>query len=214
MSPRSADPAVRTALIDAAARILAADGPGALSTRRLAAEVGASTMAVYTHFGSMDQVRHAVRAEGFARLDAVLDRVRRTDDPVADLTSDALAYLDAGLADPEMYRAMFVDRPPSSDADPGAGLFHRLVASVRRCIDAGRFGPADDPLPLGWAAEIWTMQHGMVVLAFGEVLPTDQIRFVLTDMTYRLAVGFGDEPTAARRSVEKPGSRRRRTAKR
>ncbi|GAA4219555.1 TetR/AcrR family transcriptional regulator [Actinocatenispora rupis] len=194
---------MRTALIDAAARILATDGPRALSTRRLAAEVGASTMAVYTHFGSMDQVRHAVRTEGFARLDAALDRIPRTDDPVADLTADALVYLDAGLADPEMYRAMFVDRPPPADTDPGSGLFQRLVASVRRCIDAGRFDAADDPLPLGWAAEIWTMQHGMVVLALGDVLPTDQIRFLLADMTYRLAVGFGDDPTAAHRSVRK-----------
>ena len=78
MSPRSADPAIRTALLDAAARILAADGPSALSTRRLATEVGASTMAVYTHFGSMDQVRQAVRQDGFARLAAELDAVDRT----------------------------------------------------------------------------------------------------------------------------------------
>ncbi|BCJ37390.1 TetR family transcriptional regulator [Actinocatenispora thailandica] len=201
MSPRSADPAVRAALLDAAARILATDGPGALSTRRLAAEVGASTMAVYTHFGSMDQVRQAVRRDGFARLGADLDALGRTDDPLADLTAGALTYLDFGLARPELYRAMFVDRPPAGTEDPGNDLFQRLLGTVRRCIDAGRFEAAADPLPVGWAAELWTMQHGMVVLALGEVVPAAQIRFLLTDMTYRLAVGFGDSPAAARRST-------------
>jgi AcrR family transcriptional regulator len=205
VSPRSADPAIRTALIDAAARILAADGPGALSTRRLAAEVGASTMAVYTHFGSMDQVRQAVRRDGFARLGAELDALGRTDDPVADLTADALAYLDFGLRSPELYRAMFVDRPPAGAEDPGAAQFQRLLGTVRRCIDAGRFDAVDDPLPPVWAAELWTMQHGMVVLALGEVVPGAQIRFLLADMAYRLAVGFGDDPAAARRSTGAAG---------
>lgn len=204
MSPRSADPAIRTALIDAAARILATDGPSALSTRRLAAQVGASTMAVYTHFGSMDQVRQAVRQDGFARLGAELDALAHTDDPVTDLTADALGYLDFGLANPELYRAMFVDRPPEGVEDPGNEEFQRLLGTVRRCIDAGRFEAVDDPLPLGWAAELWTMQHGMVVLALGEVVPAAQIRFLVADMTYRLAVGFGDDPTAARRSTAAP----------
>ncbi|WP_345044424.1 TetR family transcriptional regulator [Streptomyces sannanensis] len=42
---------VRRALLDAAARVLAEQGPA--SARRLVKEAGASTMAVHTHFGSM-----------------------------------------------------------------------------------------------------------------------------------------------------------------
>ncbi|WP_238598152.1 TetR/AcrR family transcriptional regulator [Saccharothrix sp. ALI-22-I] len=49
VSPRRSDPRARTALIDIAARLLAAEGPQALSTRRIAADAGSSTMAVYTH---------------------------------------------------------------------------------------------------------------------------------------------------------------------
>ena len=33
------------------------------------------------------------------------------------------------------------------------------------------------------------------------LLPAEQIRFLLADMTYRLAVGYGDTPAAAGRSV-------------
>ena len=136
VSPRPADPAIRAALIEAGARILAVDGPGALSTRRLATETGTSTMAVYTYFGSMDGLRRAIRAEGFARL-------------------------------------------------------------------AGRFDSADPSLAVPWAGEIWTMRHGMVTLALTGLLPTQQIRFLLADMTYRLVVGYGDTPSVARHSVEK-----------
>ncbi|MEU4325462.1 hypothetical protein [Nonomuraea dietziae] len=44
-----------------------------MTARRLAGEAGTSTMAVYTYFGGMEEVRGAVRQEGFARLAADLD---------------------------------------------------------------------------------------------------------------------------------------------
>lgn len=53
------------------------------------------------------------------------------------------------------------------------------------------------------AAEFWTTRHGTVTLALTGLLPERQIRFLLSDMTYRLAVGCGDDPAAARRSVER-----------
>jgi AcrR family transcriptional regulator len=201
VSPRPADPAVRAALIEAAARILATDGPGALSTRRLAADAGTSTMAVYTYFGSMDRLRRAIRAEGFARLASELDARPRTGDPVADLAAGGLTYLTSGLASPELYRAMFSDRPPVGDDDAGAGIFQRLTGEVTQCVTAGRFHPADPSMTQAWAGEIWTMRHGMVTLALTGLLPVQQVRFLLTDMTYRLAVGYGDAPSAAHRSV-------------
>lgn len=158
-------------------------------------------MAVYTHFGSMDEVRRAIRRAGFARLAADLNATARTEDPVADRAAAGLTYFANGLANPELYRAMFVDRPPDQDENAGEPAFQRLVAAVRRCIDAGRFHPVEPEMSLGWAAELWTMQHGMVTLALTGLLPANQIRFLLTDMTYRLCVGYGDDPTSAQRSV-------------
>ncbi len=202
MSPRPADPAIRAALIEAGARILAVDGPGALSTRRLATETGTSTMAVYTYFGSMDELRRAIRAEGFARLAGTLNALPRTQDAVADLAAGGLTYLTSGLGSPPLYRAMFNDRPPAGDDDAGAEVFQRVVDDVTRCMTAGRFDSADPSLAVPWAGEIWTMRHGMVTLALTGLLPTQQLRFLLGDMTYRLAVGYGDTPSAARHSVE------------
>jgi AcrR family transcriptional regulator len=202
VSPRPADPAIRAALIEAGARILAVDGPSALSTRRLAAETGASTMAVYTYFGSMDELRRAIRAEGFTRLADMLEALPRTQDAVADLAAGGLSYLTSGLASPALYRAMFSDRPPAGDDDAGTEVFQRVVDDVTRCMAAGRFDSAEPSMTVPWAGEIWTMRHGLVTLALTGLLPAQQIQFLLADMTYRLAVGYGDQPSAARHSVQ------------
>ena len=84
----------------------------------------------------------------------------------------------------------------------GAGIFQRLVGAVTRCITAGRFHLADPALATAWAGEVWTMRHGTVTLAVTGILPLKQVRFLLTDMTYRLAIGYGDAPSAARRPVD------------
>jgi hypothetical protein len=98
---------------------------------------------------------------------------------------------------------MFTDRPPAGDDDAGAGTFQRLTDDVTRCIADGRFDAADPSMARAWAGEMWVMRHGMVTLALTDLLPLQQVRFLLTDMTYRLAVGYGDTPSVADRSVTK-----------
>ncbi|RSM62015.1 TetR/AcrR family transcriptional regulator [Actinoplanes sp. ATCC 53533] len=188
-------------LVEAAARVLAEEGPAALTSRRLAAEVGSSTMAVFSRFQNMAEVRRAVREEGFARLDARLDTLPTMDDPVANLVATGVMYFAAGVANPHLYRAMFLDRPPQDD-DLGAGTYQRLVALVRRCVIAGRFPAAQESLVSVWAAQLWSMRHGMVIMSVAELLPNEQARFVLDDMTLRLLIGYGDDPDQARRSIE------------
>jgi len=202
MSPRSADPTVRPALLDAAARLLAHEGPAALTTRRLATEAGTSTMAVYTRFGSMDEVRRAVRQEGFARLSARLDKLPSTEDPVADLVAAGTTYFVSGLAEPHLYRAMFLDRPLEGD-EAGGDVFQRLVAAVRRCVEAGRFEAVEPSMLQVWAAQLWSMRHGMVTLVVTGLLAETDARFVLDDLTLRLLVGYGDEPARAGPSLER-----------
>lgn len=201
MSPRTADPAVRPALIEAAARLLAEGGPAALSTRRLATEVGTSTMRIYTHFGSMTDLHAAVRREGFDRLAGALRAQADTGDPVTDLAAAALTYLRAALAAPELYRAMFNHRPPPGD-DAGTDIFALLTDRVSRCLEAGRFPDADPARAAVWAGELWTALHGTVTLALSGILPAGQPGLLLADMIFRLAVGFGDGQVAARRSIE------------
>ncbi len=196
-----ADPAVRTALIEAAARLLAEEGPTALSTRRLATEVGTSTMAIYTHFGSMSELHAAVRREGFARLAAAMEQSTGADDPVAKLADGCAAYLRAAVGEPELYWAMFNHRPPTED-DAGGEVFAKLRQGVDDCVEAGRFS---DPGPDGsflWAGEIWAALHGLIVLTLARTVTDQTVRFMLADLLLRLCVGFGDDAAGARRSID------------
>ena len=91
MNPRTANPHIREALVETAARLLSEGGPELLTLRRLTQEVGTSTMAVYTHFGSMDDLRFEVAREGFKRLRRRLAAVDHSADPVVDMARPGLA---------------------------------------------------------------------------------------------------------------------------
>lgn len=205
--PRTADPGVRERLLTVAARLLATEGRQALTTRRLAAESGTSTMAVYTQFGSMDRLQHEVRRGGFTQLCHELDTLPRSDDPVADLAAAAGRYVEVGARDRHLYRAMFVDRAPG-EADEGSEVFERLLATVERCVAAHRFGPAEPTLARAWTAQVWMACHGMLTFAETGLLPDAATRFLVTDMVYRLAVGYGDRPDSAKASIAEGMARR------
>ncbi|MCE5287792.1 MAG: TetR/AcrR family transcriptional regulator [Nocardiaceae bacterium] len=160
------DESVRERVIDVAARLLDEEGAGALSTRRLAKELGVSTMAVYTHFGSMGEVFKAVAEEAFARFADALDAVPLTDDPFADLAHQAAAYRAFANSNAHLYAVMFGGpfgkwHVEASDISNAAPTFQVLVDAVTRVIDAGIFRPAD---PIEVAYQLWTTLHGFVQL--------------------------------------------------
>ncbi|WP_033290599.1 TetR/AcrR family transcriptional regulator [Amycolatopsis jejuensis] len=200
---------VRAQLVTAAIRLLAEGGPDALQARKLAAEVGASTMAVYTHFGGMAALTDAVAQEGFRRLSACIDRIERTADPVADLLSMALAYRESAAAHPELFSLMFrhvgaqkgsvADAIRSEDRSEAAAAFRMVLAATERAVAAGRItGDA-----LSAAAQVWSAVHGFVTLELnGHFGPGDHaVADVLTPLAITLVVGLGDSPAAARASA-------------
>jgi AcrR family transcriptional regulator len=206
MTPRSASDVVRSALIDAAARVISRQGAAALTLRGVAADVGTSTMAVYTHFGGMDELRRAVRVEAFTGLARQLDDVSSSRDPVADLAAMGWAYYHYAVENPHLYRTMFMEAP-IDDVDMTVGLdtFTRLVQGVQRCIDAGRFHDDDDAFRC--AAQLWALTHGIVALRLAALLDHDQAVRCLADAGGNLFVGLGDTRTRVNRSV-KSGRRR------
>lgn len=171
-------------LVVAAAQLLATDGPRGLTARSLARTVGTSTMAVYTHFGSMPAVVHAVIAEAFSRLDEhlarhldALDGADAPDgadgDPLRELRAIGLAYHDNALANPHLYRVMF-----GGPAALGTELTEEDLAQARsslrtvadaaaRARDAGHLVDLDK-----WelARRIWAAGHGAVLLELGGYL--------------------------------------------
>jgi AcrR family transcriptional regulator len=187
----------RTRLLDAAARMLVAQEP--LSLRRLAAEVGTSTMSVYTHFGGIDELMREVRREGFGRLADHLATVPTTRDPVADLAALGWAYCLNAVENPHLYRAMFFETTADMrEAAAAATTFIPVVHAVERAIAAGRLR-----LDEAWdaAVELWALAHGAVSLALGGMLTADDLLRHLEHGIGACLVGFGDEATNTARSL-------------
>ncbi|MGH3737488.1 MAG: WHG domain-containing protein [Micromonosporaceae bacterium] len=201
----------REQLVDAGIRLLEEAGAEALRARTLAAEIGASTMAVYTHFGGMPGLLDAIRQEAFVRFARQLREVPRTDDPVTDLFALGLAYREYAMANPQRYRLMFgvtapgtgprIDHDLTAKALPTGRAdvdttFGQLVEAVRRCVAAGRLDDTDE---VAVAGQIWSMAHGYVLLeiagAFGE--EGQGLYGILGPLAVNLLVGLGDDREAA-----------------
>src|SRR3954470_11011463 len=112
MSPKPRANDVKERLVEAAIRLLAEGGPEALQARKLAAEVGVSTMAVYTHFGGMGAPVDEVARAGVVSLIAPLGGVGESDAPVADIFSLARAYRQAVAEQPQLFAVTFGQSAP------------------------------------------------------------------------------------------------------
>jgi AcrR family transcriptional regulator len=145
-------------------RLLEAQGPDALTMRRIAAEVGCSTSVLYTMFGGKSGVRGPV-AEGFERLRQAMERVE-AGDPLQRLSALGQAYRANALANRAYYGVMF-QRPipgfqPSAQAYADSLRPLRILErAVADCVRAGVFRPAD---PAHVAGVLWAAAHGAVSL--------------------------------------------------
>jgi AcrR family transcriptional regulator len=204
----------RAALLDVAHGLLERDGPEALQARRLAAEIGASTQAIYTLFGGMPGLFEALVADGFARFGQHVAAVTETDDPVADHFSKGIAYCEWGLRHPQLYRLMFGLSGGSLRLHSGlemslAGSFANfpegqaamavLIRSLERVKAAGRIRPVETVVAAG---QFLSATHGWVLLAIaGAFSVAEEGRDVLGQLGVNLMVGLGDERAAAEDSL-------------
>lgn len=195
--PRAADPAVRTALVEAAAGMLA--HRAVVTARSLAAATGSSTTALYTHFGGMPGLWRAVRQEGFTRLGRRLARVPRTEDPVRDLAALGASYVASARTDPDLYRAMFDAAADLEDPAAADAVFMSLVECAGRARQAGRFRPESDPLAV--ATRFWAAGHGLTTLVLTGVLPGEAVAEHGPELGIGVFVAAGDELDRCRASV-------------
>lgn len=208
---------IRESLIEESLQVLEESGPEALSARMLAKRIGASTMAVYTHFDGMPGLYEALVRESFVRFGDHLRRRPDTDDPVADLLASGLAYREYALTYPQRYRLMFgitspsialpIGRDVTVDGNPAAlseinSVYAQIPVFVRRCMDIGAIDEGD---PVAVAAQIWTMMHGYVLAEIIGVFGTDGagVAWVLAPHITNLLVGLGGDRDRIQQSFQR-----------
>lgn len=199
--PREHSADTQAGLLKAARRILAEEGPNALGLRTLAIEVETTTRAVYSLFGSKENLIRALYVSGFAELVERLGAVPTTEDPRADLLASCTAYRAHALADPAQYRLMCEQlvpefEPTSADREQAFRALVDLAGRIDACRAAGGIGTvlagersADDghlrmpPLPVDPELDLltrqwWAVLHGLTALEIRGFLgaPTDADR--------------------------------------
>ncbi|MET0146486.1 MAG: TetR/AcrR family transcriptional regulator [Ilumatobacteraceae bacterium] len=161
----------RQALLAAAHDLLATEGPGALTVRRIAAAAGMSTMNVYSRFGGKDGVVEELFLDGFRRLGAAMEDSPSTDDALEDIRQCGRCYRQFARENATYYSLMFDRVVPDFRPSPAArstaiGALGRVADRVSRAMDSGLLRDGD---AFNVAAALWACQHGIASLeAHGE----------------------------------------------
>lgn len=141
--------ALRSAILEAAAQLLADRGIEHMSVRAIAGRVGASTKVIYSHFGGKPGIIEALYREGFDRLSGVIREASMLDGTVQErLMSIADAYRAFAVESPALYELMFGPRvrellPTPHDRDPVMAASGVIADLLRSGQDEGTIKTGD-----------------------------------------------------------------------
>jgi AcrR family transcriptional regulator len=163
------DDVLRGRLLDCAAALVFDRGVDALNLRRLAADVGTSTSAVYSLFGNKAGLMDSLYLEAAGRFGERLATVHPTDDPLVDIVRLGMAYRDYALGAPHLYAIMFARHDDESEVHlQGARTIEPLVDAVVRGQSAGLLKTVP---PERIALSCWGVAHGLVSLELVGTVP-------------------------------------------
>lgn len=158
---------LRRALIDAARRLLEAEGPSALSLRAVAREAGVSPAAPYHHFKDKGELLDAVAHEGWDKLDQALAKAKTaalssSRDPMSEL---GVAYVCFARENPALYRVMYDTSRDKEELPVGQNEEDSAFCKVRdTMVEAGADPEAAVDLELATIAA-WCAAHGLAEMA-------------------------------------------------
>ncbi len=165
--------AVRERILSAARELFIAHGYDAVSLRKIAASIGYTAPALYTHFPDKSALMLALCQQDFATFAAVFARLNKVVDPIVRIRRGGEAYLRFAMEHPNHYRLMFMTPvpigvepdaeclPPQDDPDLDSYAF--LHSAVQEAMDLGRFRPEYKDAQL-LTQIIWATLHGVVSL--------------------------------------------------
>lgn len=180
--------ATRRRMVEAATRVLEAEGREACSLRRVAAEAGMSRSTPYTYFTDKEALLDAVRAAALQLLTGQCEAaVAAAGDLSGRVRALGQAYLDFAFAHAALYDLVYESYAVGSE--------HAEAAARYRAVSSG-------PLQEAWAAGLstlpperlasvlWAATHGLVALRRAGKVDDAGFETVLEDLRSVLAFGF------------------------
>lgn len=160
---------LKNALIKAGVEILAKEGVGGLSLRKVAQRAGVSHSAPYAHFPDKQSLIAAISTEGFNQLYLELNAAisPHTNDPKKQLTEGSRAYVQFAINNSDTFKIMFSgvlekEKDYPAFVEISHKTFELVVSIVRACQDAGILSSTP---PGQMAVAVWGQVHGIISLA-------------------------------------------------
>ena len=189
--PRIHDERTRAELLDAAEVIVGKDGIDALSVRSVAGNIGASTRAVYSVFGSKEALLGGLAERAFELLMDAVDAVPISDDPGFDLSQALVGgFRPFAVAHPDLFRLAFVWSP----VQPGPGVLNASAAALTRLTGRIERAQAAGLLPKGdinqLVLELSAVCQGLASLELCGMLPGRDAERIWSDSVGDLLAGL------------------------
>lgn len=190
-------PDVRERLFAAAERVLAREGPGALTSRAITGEAGCAKGVLHAHFAGLDEFVADLVLDRFAHTARAAEELpeRAGEGTVAEnLCGVALALLDS--AGPTV-AGLAMTRPAASlrlrqALESGAPGFSAVQESVTRYLDAerhlGRVAAGTDTAAVALAA-VGTTHHLLMTGRSGTPGPREQVRGLIAMLAAAAGAG-------------------------
>jgi len=199
---------IENSVVEAALRLLADDGPAALTVRGLAAEAGIAPMGIYNHFGDKSGVIDIVFRRGFEELTRSVSIGLDIADPIEGLRSGLLAYRRFALEHRTTYAVMFLREVPNftptvQSLVVAADSFAVLIRCVERAMHTGALRCGD---ARKIAQQLWAATHGAVALELVDMCLVDDMSDMYDSLINTLLNGL--QPFSGVAAA--PGARRAR----
>ena len=198
--PREHGADTRAALLAAAGELVHAEGPAAVSVRRVAEAVGTTTRAVYSLFGDKDGLLRELSVDVAETMRRHHEAVAELDDPLAELPLLIAGYRAAALERPKLYDLFTAQVHAGADLDdPVFRLVYasldRVLRTIRRGLALGLF-PGRDEFAVG--RHLFALVHGLASLELRGILgDAESAARVWTQATEATLAGLTAPPSRA-----------------
>lgn len=160
---------IKARILDIARRIIAEEGPEALSIRRITKEMDYSAGMVYHYFESKDEILLHVLQENYKKILEAITPLRDDISPDEAIRAGMTNYIESALQYPHEYKSVMLSSSSEVLAFTsvlGEGICEKrpalmqLVSTLESGIAAGLFAPCDAQLT---AQAIWSAMFGLLM---------------------------------------------------
>lgn len=157
--PRTADPTLKTRILEAGVTVIRRGGPHAFQARAVVAEAGCAVGAIYRAYGSLDHLGEAINVR---TLNELLRALRAIAAASPSPNSVAMGYIAFARTAGQLWQAVFLlPRPPAVDGMTPLQSITAVLFDFAETIVAGAVGPAKAPRA---TRLLWTGLHGLTHL--------------------------------------------------